>query len=152
MKKYKLETALLAFIFIIGATNVVQSQTAAQPTEMSSDQKEQFNQVLLHGIQKTQDVYIKLYRTAANNPMHISEKERQNLMNTATALEVKYTLYKNFYNTPSIQNPKIRSYLEKLFQQDFISLDDLTKLKSMVAEEKAKKNGEAVPTADTSTK
>lgn len=148
MKKYRLETTLLSFVFIIGAANVAQPPVLSPQgintnSSLSDEDETQFYQNLQDGIKKTQDQYNKLKANVDSKKGNATDKERQALMNSATALEVKYTLYKNFYNTPSVKNsPQVRSDLQKVFNKDFVTLEDLTQLKKTVTAEKEKNRSE----------
>ncbi len=53
-------------------------------------------------------------------------------------LAAKQTLYKNFENTPSIQDPKVREELLKTFKKEVLTDKDLEELQQTVDQEKAK--------------
>lgn len=133
MNKYKFKTALLSIVFIVGAgTNMVEQPKAKM--ELTEQEEDRFYNDLQTGIKKSLDQYTKLKSSIKTS--NATEEERKTLINAATVLEVKYTLYKNFYNAPSIKSPAVRKELESLFQKNFITLEDLTHLKKTVATER----------------
>lgn len=146
MKRYNFRMALLSCMFVAAAgTGLVDQAAAPKVQQMSENEESAFYDDLQTGIKKSQDQYTKL--KGAINPEKATDEEKKALMNAATALEVKYTLYKNFYNTPSVQSPVVRKQLEDLFQKNFITLEDLTKLKKTVSAERTKMGLPANPAA-----
>lgn len=104
--------------------------------KMTEDQKGQFYDELRQGIEKSLKQFNQVKEKITKGNLNLNKQ--MELTNAATAVEVKYTLYKNFYNTSSIQSPKIRIMLKRLFNKDFITMEDLKELKQLVAEEKVK--------------
>lgn len=64
--------------------------------------------------------------------------EQSKLQVRTDVLKTKQILYKNFYNTESVQSPLVRRKLVEIFKKEIIEAHDLTELQALV--DKVKKS------------
>lgn len=127
-----IRVGLLGILLLSGTPVGVEAKA---PT-LTTQEEEKFYKELRTEIEKSVKEFNRQKEQIASGRYKATEKDKESLANIATASEVKLTLFKNFYNTPSIQSQKVRSLLLKLFKKNFITMDDLTELKKLVASEK----------------
>jgi hypothetical protein len=73
-----------------------------------------------------------------NNPDSIDSSARAKVQALSAALEVKHTLFNNFYQTDSLKSPAVRDALLKLFEKQTITPEDILQFKVLVDAEKEK--------------
>ncbi|MCB1114507.1 MAG: hypothetical protein KDK62_07115 [Chlamydiia bacterium] len=62
--------------------------------------------------------------------------------NAYIMLNIKRTLYGNFYGTPSVQSPAVREALLAIFEKTIITQGDLAQLEALVRQERPKYAGQ----------
>ena len=89
-----------------------------------------------------QDVLVQgMLKGAQDNTQLFTDSQRMQIERAITILDVKKTLYANFYGTETIQKSQaVRDALLQIMSKSDITVADLASLKELVVKEKARLN------------
>lgn len=135
MKKLYL-TALLLASPLMAADSTAPNSTQLPPANQAD--LDSFYQTLQSEIQKQAQFVQSLAKGVESNKQVSTDASVIRFENANAMLNVKKTLYANFYNTPSVNSPLVRQKLVQLFQQEMITPADLSELQAIVNQERPK--------------
>lgn len=140
MKKFYLAAFAITSALTAADANFPGSETpqATQNPPANQADIDSFYQTLQAEIQKQAQFVNSLANQAASKSTITSDAMVARFENANAMLNVKKTLYANFYNTPSINSPLVRQKLVQLFKQEMITAADLSQLQAIVDQERPK--------------
>ncbi len=101
--------------------------------EMQAYMRSLQNEVTLQE-QRVQDIFRKM----ATSGRVLSAKDKIELNNAKTMIDVKQTLVNNFRGNPALKSPLVRKKLLSLLQMEYITPKDLSEFEELLSKEKAK--------------
>lgn len=140
MKKIYL-TALAATTILTAAdSNFPSTQTPpnTQNPPASQADLDSFYQTLQSEIQKQAQFVNSLANGIKSTSQVSTDASVVRFENANAMLNVKKTLYSNFFNSPSVNSPLVRQKLVQLFKQEMITPADLSLLQAIVDQERPK--------------
>jgi len=105
---------------------------ATTPPPFTEEAEIDFYEQLQDELAASENQVHALVMEKANNRTIFTHQRQIMLESAKSAMQTKYTLYSNFYQTPSIQSPQVRRILLNIFQSDEVTTDDLQNLQSAV--------------------
>jgi hypothetical protein len=116
--------------------NSPQQQALQKYPALTSQQQQQFSNLMLAQIQNAEAQVQKATATATDNTRMPMSFDKVVMENAIINLEVKKTLYQKFVNSPSIRSPKVQNLLIQILSKDSIQPGDLAQLQSVVDAER----------------
>jgi len=130
------------FMFSLCCFGILSAEINPEATkakkEVPSDQEMESYYASLRAEIEKQDAYAQgLVKQASRGEMVPSQIQRVKMQQAIITLEVKRTLFANFYKTPTIeQSPQVREALKQLLSQFDIAVPDLAAFQNLVEREK----------------
>src|SRR5262245_56610826 len=130
----------LFFLLVLAASQTLCAAGAADEVypPLGDTEKKQFYEKLEAEIAKSRQEFTRLTKPmkGVSSPDLKAFRARSEFV--SAQLMTKEILFKNFYETPSIQSPLVRNELLHLFSNGEITQAELSQLKTLVASEKLK--------------
>lgn len=121
------------------ASTVFAEVKSTETEAISQAELESYYNSLREQIQKQDATVQRLVKRAQSGQQVPMPVQKQELEHAVVMLDVKRTLYSNFYETESLKrSPAIRKLLLKILSQPDVSIADLAELQNLVRVEKAR--------------
>lgn len=129
--------AVLLSLFSFG----LNAETAAETKELSESELSSYYASIKQQVDKQNQLVEDMMQSLRERKTIFSQAQRVQMEQAIVMLDVKRTLYSNFYGTESIKkSPLVREKLLQVLSKSDITKSDLASLQALVQEEKNRYN------------
>lgn len=129
--------AVLLSLFSFG----LNAETAAEAKELSESELSSYYASIKQQVDKQNQLVEDMMQSLRERKTIFSQAQRAQMEQAIVMLDVKRTLYSNFYGTESIKkSPLVREKLLQVLSKSDITKSDLASLQALVQEEKNRYN------------